>query len=62
MKRKYQAYGLANYRNISQINGLSAEDLQAIEVVGRVLPFKTNNYVVEELKIGNGWILTLFLL
>ncbi len=49
MKRKYQAYGLANYRNISQINGLSAEDLQAIEVVGRVLPFKTNNYVVEEL-------------
>ena len=49
MKRKYQAYGLANYRNIPQINSLSAEDLQAIEVVGRVLPFKTNNYVVEEL-------------
>ena len=49
MKRKYQAYGLANYRNIPQINSLSAEDLQAIDVVGRVLPFKTNNYVVEEL-------------
>jgi len=28
---------------------LSAEQLFAIEVVGRVLPFKTNNYVVEEL-------------
>lgn len=49
MKRTYQAYGLANYRNIPQIARLSSEELDAMEVVGRVLPFKTNNYVVEEL-------------
>jgi KamA family protein len=28
---------------------VSDEDIEAIEVVGRVLPFKTNNYVVEQL-------------
>ena len=49
MERTYQAYGLTNYRNIRQITRLNKEELQAIEVVGRVLPFKTNNYVVEEL-------------
>lgn len=49
MKKIYQAYGLSNYRNIPQISRLSPEELQALEVVGRVLPFKTNNYVVEEL-------------
>ena len=49
MDKKYKAYGLGNYRNIPQISNLSKEDLQAIEVVGRVLPFKANNYVVDEL-------------
>ena len=49
MDRTYQAYGLTYYRNIRQITRLNKEELQAIEVVGRVLPFKTNNYVVEEL-------------
>lgn len=49
MEKTYRAYGLGNYRNIPQISRLSGEELQAIEVVGRVLPFKTNNYVVEEL-------------
>jgi KamA family protein len=28
---------------------VSGEDIEAIEVVGRILPFKTNNYVVEQL-------------
>jgi KamA family protein len=28
---------------------ISGEDIEAIEVAGRVLPFKTNNYVVEQL-------------
>lgn len=46
---KLQSYSLNNYKNISQINKLSAEQLEAIEVVGNVLPFKTNNYVVDEL-------------
>lgn len=47
--KNYQAYTLANYEKIPQIGLLNAEDKEAIEVVGRVLPFKTNNYVVEEL-------------
>lgn len=46
---KIQSYSLHNYKNIPQINRLSAEQLEAIEVVGNVLPFKTNNYVVDEL-------------
>lgn len=46
---KLQSYSLHNYKNISQIKNLSAEQIEAIEVVGNVLPFKTNNYVVNEL-------------
>lgn len=63
MEKKYQAYGLGNYRNIPQASRLSQDELRAIEVVGRVLPFKTNNYVVEELidweNIANDPIFTL---
>ncbi|MDR0296198.1 MAG: lysine 2,3-aminomutase [Prevotellaceae bacterium] len=47
--KKYQSYTLQNYGQIPQSVSLSREDRQAIEVVGRVLPFKTNNYVTEEL-------------
>lgn len=46
---KLQSYSLHNYKNIPQINKLSTEQIEAIEVVGNVLPFKTNNYVVNEL-------------
>jgi len=63
MKKDYQAYTLMNYRSIPQVARLSAEQLEAIEVVGRVLPFKTNNYVTEELidwgNTGNDPIYTL---
>ncbi len=45
----YKPYTLRNFREISQIRRLSAEQIEAIEVVGRVFPFKTNNYVVNEL-------------
>ena len=45
----YQQYQLHNYTTIDQIFCLSAADRHAIEVVGRVLPFKTNNYVVNNL-------------
>ncbi len=38
-----------NFKNIPQISLLSEVDIFNIEVVGHVLPFKTNNYVVEEL-------------
>ena len=47
--RKYQVFNLSNYENIPDISRLNAEDKEAINVVGKVLPFKTNNYVTEEL-------------
>lgn len=47
--KPYQAYTLHNYRQIPQLAQLPPEELDAIEIVGRVLPFKTNNYVVDEL-------------
>ena len=46
---KYRAYTLHNYKELPQIKYLSPQDIEAIEVVGRVLPFKANNYVVEQL-------------
>lgn len=49
MKKSYQSYALHNYEKLPQIASLSSEYKEAIEVVGRVLPFKTNNYVTEEL-------------
>ncbi|RUT78770.1 KamA family radical SAM protein [Ancylomarina longa] len=46
---KYRAFTLSNFKNIPQIKHLSEEQIFDIEVVGEVLPFKTNNYVIEEL-------------
>lgn len=40
---------LQNFRNIPQLKYVSPEIIEAIEVVGSVLPFKTNNYVVDNL-------------
>ena len=31
------------------MSNLSEEDIEAINIVGQVLPFKANNYVVEQL-------------
>ena len=47
--KRYKSYSLQNYSHIRQYDLLSREARQAIEVVGRVLPFKTNNYVTDEL-------------
>lgn len=48
-EQPYKAYGLGNFRSIPQIEALP-EDLKfEIEVVGHVLPFKTNNFVVDHL-------------
>ncbi len=49
MNKQIKSYTLHNYREIPQMSSLPQEMLRDIEVVGRVLPFKTNNYVVEEL-------------
>jgi len=46
---RIQTYTLANFRNLPQIQKLSEEHQFEMEVVGSVLPFKANNYVVEQL-------------
>lgn len=46
---KYNSFMLHNFKNIPQIKTISSEFIEAIEVVGSVLPFKTNNYVVDNL-------------
>lgn len=46
----YKVYSLHNFDQIPQINQyLNADQIRAIEVVGHVLPFKVNNYVIDEL-------------
>lgn len=44
-----QTFTLQNYRSIPQIDMVSDEIKRDIDIVGRVLPFKTNSYVVDEL-------------
>jgi len=44
-----RSYTLTNFRTIPQIQQMSEETQFEMEVVGNVLPFKTNNYVVEQL-------------
>jgi KamA family protein len=46
---KYKMYNANNFKTIPQINKLTHEQIRAIEIVGSVLPFKTNNYVVDNL-------------
>jgi KamA family protein len=46
---RIQSYTLANFRNLPQIQKLSEQQRFEMEVVGSVLPFKANNYVVEQL-------------
>lgn len=45
----YKPYSLHNFRQIPQMEFFSEEQKHEIEVVGTVLPFKTDNYVVDEL-------------
>ena len=44
-----RSYTLSNFRKLPQIQQLSEEKQFEMEVVGNVLPFKANNYVVEQL-------------
>ena len=44
-----KSYTLSNFRQLPQIQNLSEETRFEMEVVGNVLPFKANNYVVEQL-------------
>ena len=46
----YKSYGLHNFQVINHLeNFCTEEQLEAIKVVGHVLPFKTNSYVIEKL-------------
>lgn len=48
--QRYRTYGVNNFRKIDQVEQyLSDEEKFSIEVVGNVLPFKVNNYVINEL-------------
>ncbi len=46
---RYKAYSLPNFRDIPQMSGLSEALKFDIEVVGQVLPFKVDNFVLEQL-------------
>lgn len=47
---KYRVFTLRNFAKIPQVqNALTSEQKHDIEVVGNVLPFKVNNYVIDEL-------------
>jgi len=46
---EFKSFSLHNFRTISQMEHLTEEQKFNIEVVGTVLPFKTNSYVVDEL-------------
>jgi KamA family protein len=48
-EKQIKFYALHNFRNIPQMQDIPKELIHNIETVGRVLPFKTNNYVVDEL-------------
>lgn len=45
----YQAYSASNFRKIPQLQQLSEEQKNEIEIVSHVLPFKVNNFVVDKL-------------
>lgn len=47
--KRYQAYTRRNFREIPEIKRLPEEMISDIDLVSRVFPFKTNNYVVENL-------------
>lgn len=46
---KFHAYGINNFDQILQLQQLTANDRFAIRVVASVLPFRVNNYVIEQL-------------
>lgn len=45
----FKTYQLNNFRDIPQLKKLTEQQKFAIEVVGNVLPFKANNYIVDQL-------------
>ena len=52
---KYKPITRKNYYKIEQIKHLDPATVSEIDVVARILPFKTNNYVVDELIDWDNW-------
>ena len=48
-KPEYKAFGAHNFRGIPQIRDWPEAAKHEIETVSRIIPFKTNNYVIDEL-------------
>lgn len=49
-RKSFQTFNLNNFTDIPQIqSSLSEEEIETIKIVGCVLPFKVNNYVVDKL-------------
>ncbi len=46
---KYKPYTLNNYKDLPPISRLSESQIRDIEVVTNVFPFRTNNYIVDNL-------------
>ena len=46
---KYKAYTIRNFRTIPQMKVIPESTKKEMEIVARVLPFKSNSYVVEQL-------------
>src|SRR5690625_5362671 len=49
LTKKYRTLSVNNIKRIPEIERLSDEEKRNIEVVDQVLPFKVNNYVIDEL-------------
>ncbi len=47
--RRMRLYGIRDIDSMPQMQRLSVHERQAMKVVASVLPFRTNNYVIEEL-------------
>ena len=45
----YKAFSVKNFIQIQQLQRLSKEELKSIEVAGNILPFRVDNYVIDEL-------------
>src|SRR5690606_41908178 len=48
-EKKMRFFGLKDIDNIPQLKTLSENERFALKVVSHILPFRTNNYIVEEL-------------
>src|SRR5690554_1927030 len=47
--QKFKSYTLNKLEKIPQLSGLSEEQMEEIKIVSSIYPFKTNNYVLENL-------------